>query len=199
MAQWFTRAANYGLEAAIVALAVLESPRNADMDRSEALANAASTVLTTAVVTFRVELTLLDHYGRETRLTVCALPAVLGRDERADVQLTDPWVSHIHCEIEQIGDALVIRDLDSKNGVFLHGHRIRESQILSGDRLTVGRTHVTVNFGGKPQTIVQVGADKAGSEVSGRNDVSARAPETLELLHDAANGPQVKQDCQPPK
>ena len=36
------------------------------------------------------------------------LPAVIGRDADADVQLVDPWVSHRHCEIDQIGEVLVV-------------------------------------------------------------------------------------------
>ena len=84
-----------------------------------------------------VELTIRDHYGRETQCALHSLPAVMGRDEGADVQLTDPWVSHSHCEIDQIGDVLVVRDLDSKNGIFMRGHRVRESEVLSGEQLTV--------------------------------------------------------------
>ena len=54
-----------------------------------------------------VELTIHDHYGRETRIVLHKLPAIIGRDEAADVPLIDPWISHRHCEIDQIGDVLV--------------------------------------------------------------------------------------------
>jgi hypothetical protein len=46
----------------------------------------------------------------------------LGPDECADVQLADPWVSHRHCELDQLGAVLVVKDLGSKNGVFLQGN-----------------------------------------------------------------------------
>src|ERR1035441_1081740 len=80
---------------------------------------------------FPVELTIRDHYGRETQCVLHKLPAILGRAKSADVQLTDPWISHRHCEIDQIGNVLVVRDLDSKNGIFMRGHRVRESEVLS--------------------------------------------------------------------
>jgi pSer/pThr/pTyr-binding forkhead associated (FHA) protein len=102
-----------------------------------------------------VELTIHDQYGRETRCALYTLPAIIGRDEQADVQLTDPWVSHRHCEIDQIGDVLVVRDLDSKNGVFIRGHRVRESQVLSGERLTVARTEVVVRYPGTAKRRLQ--------------------------------------------
>ena len=107
-----------------------------------------------------VELTIHDHYGRETQCALHKLPAVVGRDESADVQLTDPWVSHRHCEIDQIGDVLVVRDLYSKNGMFMHGHRVRESIVLSGERLTVGRTEIIVRYPRAAQTAIEADDSK---------------------------------------
>ena len=107
-----------------------------------------------------VELTIHDHYGRETRRALHKLPAVVGRDESADVQLTDPWVSHRHCEIDQIGNVLVVRDLHSKNGIFMHGHRVREANVLSGDRLTVARTEIIVRYPGTAQMAIEAEVSK---------------------------------------
>ncbi|MGO9113464.1 MAG: FHA domain-containing protein [Thermoguttaceae bacterium] len=124
-----------------------------------------------------VELTIHDHYGRETRIVLRRLPAIIGRDECADVPLTDPWISHRHCEISQIGDVLVVRDLDSKNGFSLHGHRVRESQVLSGERFTVGQTEIIVRYAGRAQTAIEVEAGET------RKPSQNRAPETLQLLY----------------
>ena len=85
----------------------------------------------------------------------------MGRDESADVQLTDPWISHRHCEIDQIGDVLVVRDLDSKNGIFMHGHRVRESEVLSGEQLTVARTEIIVRYPGTAQAAIEAEAQAA--------------------------------------
>jgi len=126
---------------------------------------------------FPVELTIHDHYGRETRLVLHKLPAIIGRDESADVQLADPWISHRHCEIDQIGDVLVVRDLDSKNGVFMHDHRVREAQVLSGERLTVARTEIIVRYGGKPQTAIEPAASEP------QKPSQNRARDTEELLY----------------
>ena len=102
-----------------------------------------------------VELTIHDHYGRATQCVLHKLPAIIGRDECADVPLIDPWISHRHCEIDQIGDVLVVRDLDSKNGFSIHGHRVRESQVLSGERLTIGQTEIILRYAGKAQTVIE--------------------------------------------
>jgi pSer/pThr/pTyr-binding forkhead associated (FHA) protein len=94
-----------------------------------------------------LEIMVLDHYARKSRCLLRSLPARFGRDEKDDVRLGDPWISHSHCEIFQHGGSLMVRDLDSKNGVFLHGVRIREGEIHPGDCFTLGRTEVTVLFG----------------------------------------------------
>ncbi len=61
-----------------------------------------------------VELTIQDHCGRETQWVLYKLPAIIGRNADVDVPLVDPWISHRHCEISQIGDVLVARDLHSR-------------------------------------------------------------------------------------
>ena len=93
-----------------------------------------------------VELHILDHYGHQTRRVVRSLPAVIGRNDRAEIILTDPWVSHEHCKLVQQEGLLVVRDMVSKNGVFLHGARVLEAEVHSGDCLTVGRTEITVRY-----------------------------------------------------
>ena len=125
-----------------------------------------------------VELTIHDHYGRETQCVLHSLPAVMGRDEATDVQLTDPWVSHRHCEIDQIGDVLVVRDPDSKNGIFMRGHRVRESEVLSGEQLTVARTEIIVRYPGTVQATMEAEV----SEPPEQKPPQTPLPDTWELL-----------------
>jgi pSer/pThr/pTyr-binding forkhead associated (FHA) protein len=125
-----------------------------------------------------VELTIRDHYGRETQCALHKLPAIVGRDENADVQLTDPWTSHRHCEIDQIGNILVVRDLNSKNGIFMHGHRVRESKVLSGEQLTVARTEIIVRYPGTAQAAMETEVSKP----PGQKPPQTPIPDTRELL-----------------
>jgi pSer/pThr/pTyr-binding forkhead associated (FHA) protein len=124
-----------------------------------------------------VELTIHDHYGRDTRLVLHKLPAIIGRDDRADVPLIDPWISHRHCEIDQIGDVLIVRDLDSKNGIFMRGHRVREWQVQSGERFTVGQTEIIVRYAGRADTAIETQASEP------QKPSQHRAHETEELLY----------------
>lgn len=70
------------------------------------------------------------------RLELRSARTVLGRD--GDLTLDDPSVSSRHCRIEVMGEEVFVRDLESKNGTWLNGHRIRYSELLPGDELGLG-------------------------------------------------------------
>lgn len=69
----------------------------------------------------------------------------LGRGRSNDIVLDDSSVSREHAEIV-IGDdgAILVRDLDSTNGVFVNGERVRESRIGPGDRIFLGNAQLSV-------------------------------------------------------
>lgn len=108
--------------------------------------DAASIVARLSSASVVVELTIVDHCGRESRRVLNSLPAIVGRDEGADVRIEDPWMSRMHVMLNEINGTLVVRDLGAKNGVFLNGQRVIESHVLPGDRLTVGLTKITLRY-----------------------------------------------------
>jgi pSer/pThr/pTyr-binding forkhead associated (FHA) protein len=69
----------------------------------------------------------------------------LGRAVRADFILDAPLVSRLHCRlsVDRTG-GLEVEDLDSTNGTFVNGRRIKRSVLATGDRLRVGRVEMTV-------------------------------------------------------
>jgi NADPH-dependent 2,4-dienoyl-CoA reductase/sulfur reductase-like enzyme/pSer/pThr/pTyr-binding forkhead associated (FHA) protein len=67
-------------------------------------------------------------------------PLMLGRDRKADVQLSDVTISRLHAEIFRGSDGFYIRDLGSSNGVTVNQTRIDNPYLLSnGDRIGIGR------------------------------------------------------------
>jgi len=150
------------------------------------VADSQETTLETVTNLLPVELTINDHHGRETGVILHSLPAILGRDETANVHLKDPWTSHRHCEIDQIGNLLVVRNLGSKNGILMQGHRVDESQVFPGDQFTIGQTVVTVEYRRESQTVVS--ASEATKIVAQPPVLNAsRTPETVELLYGVAS------------
>jgi predicted component of type VI protein secretion system len=69
---------------------------------------------------------------------------VVGRHAECDVQILSPKISRLHCCIAQVGPYLIVRDLQSTNGIRVNGVRVLEGRLGAGDELTIGnqRYHV---------------------------------------------------------
>ncbi len=69
---------------------------------------------------------------------------ILGRALEADVRVNDTQVSRQHARLSTSlkGDAeeYFVQDLDSRNGTFLNGRRIRREKLANGDKITIGDT-----------------------------------------------------------
>jgi len=67
----------------------------------------------------------------------------VGRATGADFIVDAPLVSRAHCRLTALPDGgLEVTDLDSTNGTFINGERIRTGVLSSGDRLGVGRVEL---------------------------------------------------------
>jgi transcriptional regulator with AAA-type ATPase domain len=62
----------------------------------------------------------------------------LGRDPDNNVELAGLQTSRRHASIERRGAALSVRDLKSRNGIFVNGTRMPESPLCVGDLLRIG-------------------------------------------------------------
>jgi diguanylate cyclase (GGDEF)-like protein len=71
---------------------------------------------------------------------------ILGRALEADVRVNDTQCSRQHARItagpnaETHATEYVLHDLDSRNGTFLNGRRIRREALENGDKITIGDT-----------------------------------------------------------
>jgi FHA domain/Protein of unknown function (DUF3662) len=66
----------------------------------------------------------------------------VGRSEESEIVLLDPSVSRAHAIVEIDAGAPVVRDLDSTNGTFVNGRRIRVEALRDGDELLFGNTRM---------------------------------------------------------
>ncbi|MCC6750957.1 MAG: FHA domain-containing protein [Deltaproteobacteria bacterium] len=79
--------------------------------------------------------------GQRLEVTSGSAPLVLGRDEGCDFRLSDADASRQHVEVARQGAEVFARDLGSKNGLLVNGHRAEGRRALRhGDRLQVGQT-----------------------------------------------------------
>jgi pSer/pThr/pTyr-binding forkhead associated (FHA) protein len=64
---------------------------------------------------------------------------VLGRGERAEIRLEDPFASARHARIYEQGNIFVVEDLGSTNGTYLNEELLETPRPLhAGDRLRIG-------------------------------------------------------------
>jgi predicted component of type VI protein secretion system len=63
---------------------------------------------------------------------------LIGRHPECDIQIDSRKVSRRHCCIAQVNDYLVVRDLDSTNGIRINGIPVLEGRLAPGDELAIG-------------------------------------------------------------
>lgn len=87
-----------------------------------------------------------DTTAGERAIRIERFPIVIGRDPEAEIQSPDPAVSALHCEIDEIGGRLMVRDLGSENGTFVNGLRVEFALLLPGDKLTVAKCSFIASY-----------------------------------------------------
>lgn len=81
---------------------------------------------------------LTEKLGANSRL-------VFGRGQDAQLTISDRKISGVHCQIIFKWDRMEIVDLNSKNGTYLNGIRIDQSEIFLGDEVLIGETLITLD------------------------------------------------------
>jgi pSer/pThr/pTyr-binding forkhead associated (FHA) protein len=75
---------------------------------------------------------------------------LLGRHPECDIQIDSRKISRRHCCIAQVGDAIIVRDLGSTNGIRINGVRVVEGRLNSGDELTIGNSRYRLSLDAVP-------------------------------------------------
>jgi pSer/pThr/pTyr-binding forkhead associated (FHA) protein len=69
----------------------------------------------------------------------------LGRATRADFIVDEPLVSRLHCRFTAgAAGGLEVEDLDSTNGTFVNGKRVKKKRLAAGDSVRIGRVELEV-------------------------------------------------------
>jgi len=95
---------------------------------------------------------------------------LIGRRPTCDIPLTEASVSTAHAAIFQWEGKRFLRDLGSRSGTFVNGHKIEEVELHDGDVIHVGETDITYS---------SAAAEAAAAAMAG--GIIADAPEVDEL------------------
>lgn len=75
---------------------------------------------------------------KDTTFALSGSETPIGRDPANLISISDPSLSRRHCVLSPASDGYLVRDLDSRNGTFVNGVAVQESQVHHGDQISVG-------------------------------------------------------------
>jgi DNA-binding NtrC family response regulator len=136
--------------------------------------------------------------GKEVRIDVD--PVVVGRDEGAQIRVTDPEVSSIHCELRAVDQGILVKDLGSTNGTFVGSLRVLEAVVGQPAEITVGQTKIAIEPSGGKQRVDVGFSDRFGElvgsapkmrRVFGVLEKVARTPLSILILGETGCGKEV--------
>ncbi len=130
-----------------------------------------------------------DGNGEEQEVEVPKdKPLVIGRKSSSDLRLTDHGISSVHAAFEWIDGQLVVRDLGSTNGTWVHGERVPRAVLADQDVVRLGLVPIRVCFiGGGP--VVEVPLASHAPVVVNPSTGSHPRPRQITPVHDIGQPP----------
>jgi len=107
-------------------------------------------------------------------------PLVVGREPGAQIMLSDPEVSAVHCELRATNDGVLVRDLGSTNGTFVGALKVQEATITMRAEITAGQTRLVVEPDAKRR--VEIGFSDRFGELVGASPKMRRVFSVLEKV-----------------
>jgi pSer/pThr/pTyr-binding forkhead associated (FHA) protein len=118
-------------------------------------------------------------------------PITLGRGHESDIHVPDKRLSRRHCTLELKDGRVVVTDLDSTNGVYFKGERVKNATLDVGDEFLMGDVKVSLeveklklgttefNVLGEADTISMEDADETGVFRPALSEESPSAPRSV--------------------
>ena len=83
-------------------------------------------------------LAVINPSGNRSRVTIDAVPFLIGRQGDNHLVLRDNRISRSHARISAENGEYFAEDLDSRHGVFVNGHQVKRHKLKDGDRIDFG-------------------------------------------------------------
>lgn len=142
---------------------------------------------------------VVEAGGKRKTLNLRPPEAILGRAHGNTVRIPSAEVSRQHCKLILDDGLVTLEDLDSVNGTFLNGSRIRKTEVVRpGDQLSVGPVSFVVEYELTPDALDRLRGQtddiellEALAEDADEVEVLADAEEDLPVI-DAVDDEQVE-------
>jgi len=132
-----------------------------------------------------VNLVLFRKDGTQKPFPLSSNITVIGRRHDCDLRIPLTLVSRRHCKLSKNNQTVNIRDLDSRNGTFLNGKRVKEGAINAGDYIGIGSLTFLLQVNGKPEKIVPL---KQVEQKPTSRATATEPTQELEIPADGASG-----------
>ncbi len=76
-----------------------------------------------------------NHSALQNRVFNLGINTIVGRSNECDITLAAAHLSRRHAQLIVENERLLVKDLDSSNGTFLNGKRVKEAWVTRGDEL----------------------------------------------------------------
>jgi transcriptional regulator with GAF, ATPase, and Fis domain len=86
------------------------------------------------------DLLLHPYFGTPKTFRLFRTLVIIGADSDCDIPVDDPFVSPRHAELRLVNGVYFLRDLSSRNGVFLNGVRVESAPLSSSGSMRIGRS-----------------------------------------------------------
>lgn len=84
---------------------------------------------------------------KEMCVEISKYPCIIGRDSSScDIVIEDAKVSRVHAQLDESHGDVHIMDLKSSNGITVNGDRTEVAELLSGDEVLIGTTHIRIEI-----------------------------------------------------
>jgi len=107
---------------------------------------------------------------------------VIGRDPSCDVSHDDSLLSRRHAEFFTAGDHVTVKDLGSRNGVFVNGARAAEQRLDAGDVVQIGPLRARYVVDQSPASIAPEEMDAERTAVFRSPVIPPAVPETSDSV-----------------